>query len=111
MSATRTIVIAAEVGLAVRAAGDIAEVIGACLGADGLLLEEGGLSGTFFDLRTGLAGELLQKLVNYRLRAAIVVADPAAHGERFDELVREHRRHPLVRIVPTRAEADAWLRS
>jgi hypothetical protein len=43
------------------------------------------------------------------VRLALVVADPAAHGPRWPELAYEHRRHPAVRIVASRAEADAWL--
>jgi len=75
----------------------------------GLILSEADLSPAFFDLRSGLAGELLQKVVNYRARLAIVLADPAAHGERFSELVREHRRHPSVRFFGSEAEAREWL--
>lgn len=73
-----------------------------------LLLEEQ-LGSAFFDLRTGLAGELLQKFVNYRVPAAIVVASPEDYGDRFVELHREHRSHPLVRFFSTESDARAWL--
>ncbi len=32
-----------------------------------------------------------------------------AHGERFSELVREHRHHSAVRFFLARADAKAWL--
>lgn len=79
------------------------------MGADGLLLEEVDLGAAFFDLRTGLLGELFQKLTNYRIRTAFVMPDPARHGERFTELAREHRRHNLIRFCSSQAEALAWL--
>ncbi|MCL4861504.1 MAG: DUF4180 domain-containing protein [Caldilineaceae bacterium] len=109
MNSEQSIIIASEAEIAIRTIQDIPDVLGACFGATGLLLTEQDLAPAFFDLKSGLAGELLQKFVNYRLRVAIVVADPAAYGERFGELVREHRSHGLVRFAPTRAEADAWL--
>lgn len=111
MSEAHRVIIAAEAGIVVRSANDVADVIGACFGAAGILLVEEDLAPAFFDLSSGLAGELLQKLVNYRVRAAIVVPRPEAHGERFRELAYEHRSHDMVRFVASRAEADAWLRA
>jgi hypothetical protein len=103
------IVTAAESGLSLRTSGDISDVISACLSADGLILAEDAVGPQFFDLRTGFAGEALQKFVNYRVRVAIVVATPASHGERFVELVREHATHPMVRFFATEEGARAWL--
>lgn len=108
MNQAERIVVARDAGIAVRTMRDIGDVIGNCLGAR-LLLAEDDLSPEFFDLRTGLAGELLQKLVNYQIRTAIIVADPSLHGDRVVELAREHRRHPVVRFVDDETEAFAWL--
>jgi len=63
----------------------------------------------FYDLKTGLAGELFQKVVNYRGRIAIVIRDSRAYGDRFSELAYEHRRHPSVRFFEDRALALQWL--
>ncbi|HET6672518.1 MAG TPA: DUF4180 domain-containing protein [Agromyces sp.] len=43
------------------------------------------LDPTFFDLRSGIAGEITQKLVNYRIRLALV-GDIAEHVEASDAL-------------------------
>ena len=75
----------------------------------GLLLSEANLAPAFFDLTSGLAGELFQKFVNYRVPLALVVKDPALHGERFVELAREHRNHTMVRIFPDHDTAAKWL--
>ena len=109
MSNERRILIARDAGIAIRTLGDVADAIGASLGADGLLLTEEDLGPAFFDLRSGLAGEAMQKFVNYRVRVALVIATPESHGERFVELVREHRTHPMVRVFETEDAARAWL--
>ncbi|MPV37683.1 DUF4180 domain-containing protein [Georgenia subflava] len=52
----------------------------------------------FFDLRTGLAGEFIQKMVNYRQRLA-VIGDISAHVAASDALgafVRESNRGTQV---------------
>ncbi len=88
---------------------DIAKAIGAGMERGGLLIGEENLGPDFFDLRTGLAGEVFQKFTNYRVRLALVVADPVAHGSRFGELAYEHRTHPSVRIFESEQLARRWL--
>lgn len=98
-----------ELGLKLNTARDISDLIGAAYDLDGVLIEEADLSAGFFDLKTGLLGELFQKFTNYRKRVAFVVPDPAAHGERFAELAFEHRTHPHLRFVSSVEEGQAWL--
>jgi hypothetical protein len=93
----------------IREAADIPHALGAGMESGGLLLDENQLGPDFFDLRTGLAGEVLQKFTNYRVRLAIVLADALVHGSRFSELVREHRRHNAVRFFDTEQRARQWL--
>jgi hypothetical protein len=88
---------------------DIADALGTSMDRGGLLLDESNLSPDFFDLRTGFAGEVLQKFTNYRVRLALVIADPAAHGSRFGELAHEHRTHRSVRIFESEQLARRWL--
>jgi hypothetical protein len=102
--------IAAEHGISIQSFDDVTDAVGASLGR-GLIISEDDLGHNFFDLRTGLAGELIQKLVNYRTRAAIVIATPDSHGERFSELAREHATHPTVRFVRTLEEALQWMQA
>jgi hypothetical protein len=109
MNEQRRIVVASDLGISVRSFSDISDALGACIGSAGLILTEHDLAREFFDLHSGLAGELFQKFINYRLRVAIVLPDPGAYGERFGELAYEHASHSLVRFVCSRDEADAWL--
>jgi len=73
------------------------------------LIGERLLPAEFFDLRTRFAGEFVQKLVNYQLRVAAVVAPDVDRGARFAEFVLELRRHPAFRVFAERGEAEAWL--
>lgn len=109
MNGERRILITSDSGIAIRSFSDISGALGTCLGTDGLILTENDLGREFFDLRTGLAGELFQKFTNYKLRVAIVLPDPEAHGERFGELANEHRTHSMIRFVRSEGEATAWL--
>ena len=95
--------------LEVREPADIANALNAGMAAGGLMLDESQLGPKFFDLGTGLAGEVFQKFTNYRVRLAIVVADAKAHGARFSELVYEHRNHNAVRFFTTGQLARQWL--
>jgi hypothetical protein len=109
MNETPGLIIASDSGLSIRAFSDIAAVVGECIGSAGLILTENDLGPEFFDLRTGLAGEVFQKFTNYRIRVAIVLPVPAAHGERFAELANEHRSHDMIRFVSSPDEAKSWL--
>ena len=109
MGSHQVIIMASTVGLYIQAYPDITEALNGCVGAIGLILTEAELSPQFFDLRTGVAGELFQKFTNYRLPIAIVLADHKAYGQRFSQLVREHRGHNLIRFFYSLATAQAWL--
>lgn len=41
-------------------------------GAGSIIIQEENINPLFFDLKTGLAGDILQKFSNYRMRLAIV---------------------------------------
>ena len=109
MDEERRILVASDSGIFIRSFRDIPDVIAACIDAEGLILTEDELAQEFFDLRSGLAGELFQKFMNYRVRVAIVLPDPEAYGERFSELAYEHKSHSMIRFVRSKDKAEAWL--
>ena len=78
-------------------------------GVHALLLEREALPETFFDLRTGIAGELAQRVALYGVRVACVVPDLSSRSERFREYARESNLGSQLRFFQTRAEAEAWL--
>ncbi len=109
MNEERRTLVASDSGISIRSLSDISDALGACIGAKGLILTEGDLAPEFFDLPSGLAGEVFQKFINYKVRVAIVLPDPDAYGERFSELAYEHTSHSMIRFVRSQDEAKAWL--
>jgi len=77
--------------------------------AQALLFNEGVLPEDFFDLSTGVAGELLGKTAIYRLRLACVVSELSAYSAQFQAFVREANRGNEIGFFPTRKEAITWL--
>ena len=55
----------------------------------------------FFDLRTGLAGEILQKFSNYRMRLAIVGDFSHLKSRSWRNFIRESNRGKTVCFMPT----------
>lgn len=74
-----------------------------------LLLDEDDLGDEFFDLSTGVAGELLQKLINYDQTLAVVVRRVEKRSQSFQDLVLEHQHHPTIRFFSSEEAAIAWL--
>jgi len=79
------------------------------LGVDRLLAYEHNLPETFFDLRSGLAGAVLLKFSNYRVRLALVISPQIANHGRFGEMVSETNRGNAFRVFHDRQAAAAWL--
>lgn len=63
------------------------------------------LDPAFFNLRSGLAGDILQKVVNYRLRVAIVGDFSVYEGRALRDFIRESNRANTVIFVKTLEEA------
>ena len=95
----------------IGSAGDALGLVSACVENDAtrILLEDRHLPPAFFDLRSGFAGEFIQKLLNYRMQLAVVFSDVSSHGERFEQFVLEARRGRGFRAFDDRDSALAWL--
>lgn len=74
LTTSGTITVAEVTGTTVNDAQDALDVLGNCgyQGADAVILHAEDLTPAFFDLKTGIAGDVLQKFSNYRMRLAIV---------------------------------------
>lgn len=75
---------------------------------DLLLFEQGSLPDSFFELKTGFAGAVLQKFSNYRVKAALIISEDKLTG-RFAELAYESNRGKYFRLFSERSEAEKWL--
>jgi hypothetical protein len=80
--------------------------------AELVVVPAGRLPAAFFDLRSGIAGEIAQKFVNYRLKLAVVgdLSDHLARSEALQAFVRESNRGRHLWFVATPAELDERLR-
>ena len=65
----------------------------------------------FFQLKTGIAGEITQKLVNYRLRLAVVgdISTRVAKSNALRDYVRESNRGDHVWFVDSDDDLDRKL--
>lgn len=91
---------------------DAVDVIGVCgeHNSTRLLLYAENLTDQFFDLKTRVAGQILQKFMNYGIRAALVLSPDFVQQGRFAEMALEANRGRYFGIFHDKAEAEQWLR-
>jgi len=78
-------------------------------GTGRFLLHETNFVPEFYDLKTGLAGEILQKFSNYSVKAAILGNFAAIVSPRFKEFMYECNRGKQLRFIKEEPEAVRWL--
>lgn len=90
---------------------DILELIAGCgeYGADLLMIHAENLPVDFYNLKTGLAGNILQKLTNYWVRSAIIVSRDLVGDGHFYELILETNRGRQFKFCYDRETAEKWL--
>jgi hypothetical protein len=74
-------------------------------GFDKLVLHEKNLTPDFFDLKNGMAGEILQKFSTYRVRLAIVGNFAKYPGKSLNHFILESNKGRHINFVTTLAEA------
>ncbi|WP_461612064.1 DUF4180 domain-containing protein [Clostridium sp. Marseille-QA1073] len=92
---------------------DVLDIIGSCMEhrCNYLMLHGEVFSEDFFNLRTGLAGTMLQKLINYNIRAAAIISNEEKIKGRFGEMVFEANKGNDFRVFKDVIEAENWLLS
>jgi Domain of unknown function (DUF4180) len=92
-----------------EAADVVGEALG--LGAELVVVPVERLTEDFFSLRSGVAGEILQKFATYRLRLVVLgdIADHVRASTALRDLVRECNRGRSTWFVTDEAELDARL--
>lgn len=78
-------------------------------GCDKLIVDKSALAESFFDLRSGLAGEVLQKCMNYQIKLAIVGDFSGYPSKSLQALIVESNRGNDFFFVPTEEIALAKL--
>ena len=78
-------------------------------GPSAMVLRKEQLSEDFFRLSTGLAGEVLQKFVNYQMKLAIVGDFSGYTSKPLQDFIRESNEGRHVCFQPDEGAALAWL--
>lgn len=77
-------------------------------GFDGMIISADKISPRFFDLKTRMAGEILQKFSTFQMRLAIVGDFSVFPSESLKSFIYESNRGGLIHFSPTTADALAW---
>ena len=73
-------------------------------GFERIIIYENNITQAFFDLKNGLAGEILQKFSNYRIRL-IIVGDFDYKSQSLQDFIYESNNGKQVNFLPTITEA------
>ena len=100
-------------GPALRGGGDVLDLIHdeRAQGAEWIVVPATRLDRAFFELRSGVAGDIVQKFVNYERRLAVVgdIGAYLAASDAFRDFVRESNRGGHVWFVADEGELDERL--
>lgn len=94
-------------GIIIRTTQDALDLMVNCIynGVDRIILYQENIVPEFFDLKSRLAGEILQKFSNYRAKLAIVGDFEEVKSKSLRDFIRESNRHGHVFFVATPEEA------
>jgi hypothetical protein len=78
-------------------------------GCTGIILHSDNLNQDFFDLKTGLAGEILQKFSNYRMRLSIIGDFSDVRSKSLRDFIRESNIRGTISFTSSLDEAISKL--
>ena len=78
-------------------------------GCSAMVLRKEQIDEPFFRLSTGLAGEVLQKFVNYQMRLGIVGDFDRYTSKLLRDFIRESNGGRQICFLPTEEQALAWM--
>lgn len=70
-----------------------------------IIIHQNNITTSFFDLRSGIAGEILQKFSNYRVRLAIVGDFTKYTSKSMNDFIYESNKAGHINFVPSVSEA------
>ena len=74
-------------------------------GYDKMILHMKSIIPSFFDLKNGLAGEILQKFSNYRVRLVVVGDFSKFDSKSLNDFIRESNNGKLINFLQSKDEA------
>jgi hypothetical protein len=90
---------------------DALDLISLCFehGINIMVINDTVLSDDFFNLKTGIAGAIIQKLVNYSIKTGIVILNERDVNERFKEFALEANKGNNFRIFYNSSDTEKWI--
>lgn len=80
-------------------------------GTNLLMIHAPAISESFFRLSTGVAGDILQKMINYHITTVFVLTESIMLPTRFLEMMLEANKGEQYRFYYATHEAEQWLLS
>lgn len=89
------------------------ELIGLCgyHHTNNLLIYAHNIDERFFEIKSTLAGNVLQKFMNYSMKVGLVIHDNLSGNKRFSEMMLETNKGSHFRIFKDKQKAVDWLTS
>lgn len=88
-----------------QSALDLVATVGFETGSDRIILDKSLIVESFFDLKTRLAGEILQKFINYRLKIAIIGDFTKYTSQSLKDFIFECNQGRDIFFLPTEEQA------
>ena len=73
--------------------------------ANAIVINKENIIEEFFDLRTGLAGEILQKFINYQMKIVIIGDLNKYTNKALQDFIRESNKGNSILFLPTKKNA------
>lgn len=93
----------------VQSALDLIATVSYQTGCDRLILPKTAIHENFFDLSTGLAGDILQKFVNYRVKVAIIGDFAGYSSQSLRAFITESNQGKHIFFAADKDVALGWL--
>ncbi|MEP7322574.1 MAG: DUF4180 domain-containing protein [Saprospiraceae bacterium] len=77
-------------------------------GFDHIILYETQIASDFFDLKTGMAGEILQKFSNYRVRLVMIGDFSKYPGRSIHDFIYESNKGGMIHFADSLTSALKW---
>ncbi|GAB3512071.1 DUF4180 domain-containing protein [Spirosoma knui] len=106
-----TIAVILSNDVVIKDAQDALDLLANCAyqGAEKIIINQQNLSPDFFELQTGLAGEILQKFSNYRMQLAVVGDYSEYTSKSLRDFIRESNKMGRISFVDSLDEAKEKL--
>ena len=97
--------------IAIEKVDDAVDILGVCgeNNVSRIMIYNSNVTDDFFDLKTQLAGNVLQKFINYSIKAVMILDEEKVQTNRFREMAMEANSGNHFRVFDNFKNAEAWL--